>query len=102
MSEWQNMQKDLSDNFRKFLQERIDKANPRRKLAKDETTKLAKLEGIAEKLKRGENVQNRQLQTWLSEDEYAQVDIEWQEQLEIREELKVSVVRVFGTISSLN
>ena len=33
-------------------------------------------------------MQNRQLQTWLSEDEYAQVDIEWQEQLEIREELK--------------
>ena len=68
MSEWQNMQKDSSDNFRKFLQERLDKTNPRRKLAKDETTKLAKLEGIAEKLKRGENVQNRQLQTWLSED----------------------------------
>jgi hypothetical protein len=39
-------------------------------------------------LKHGENVQNRQLQTWLSEDEYAQVDIEWQEQLELREELK--------------
>jgi hypothetical protein len=33
-------------------------------------------------------VQNRQLQTWLTEDEYAQVDIEWQEQLELREELK--------------
>ena len=33
-------------------------------------------------------MQNRQLQTWLSEDEYAQVDIEWQEQLELREELK--------------
>ena len=85
MSEWQ---KDSSDNFRKLLQERLDKTNPRRKLAKDETAKLAKLEDIAEKLKRGENVQNRQLQTWLSEDEYAQVDIEWQEQLEIREELK--------------
>ena len=40
------------------------------------------------KLKRGANVQNRQLQTWLSEDECAQVDIEWQEQLELREELK--------------
>ena len=71
-----------------MLQERLDKNNPRRKLAKDEATKLAKLKGIAENLKRGENVQNRQLQTWLSEDEYAQVDIEWQEQLEIREELK--------------
>jgi len=67
MSEWQDMQKKPIVDFRKFLQERLIKTNPRRKLAKDETTKLAKLEGIAEKLKRGENVQNRQLQTWLSE-----------------------------------
>jgi hypothetical protein len=88
MSEWYDSHKKLSGNFRKLLQERLGKVNPRRKLAKDETTKLAKLEGIAEKLKRGEHVQNRQLQTWLSEDEYAQVDIEWQEQLELREELK--------------
>ena len=88
MSEWFDSQKKSNGDFQKLLKERIEKANPRRKLAKDETTKLAKLEGIAEKLKRGERVQNRQLQTWLSEDEYAQVDIEWQEQLEIREELK--------------
>ena len=88
MSEWYDSQKKPNGNFRKLLQERLDKVNPRRKLAKDETTKLAKLEGIAEKLKRGESVQNRQLQTWLSENEYAQVDIEWQEQLELREEIK--------------
>jgi hypothetical protein len=79
------MQKKPIVDFPKLLQERLDKVNPRRKLAKDEKTKLSKLEGIAEKLKRGENVQNRQLQTWLSQDEYAQIDIEWQEQLEIRE-----------------
>jgi hypothetical protein len=83
-SELQNMQQKPIVDFRKFLQERFDKTSPRRQLAKDETTKLAKLEGIAEKLKRGENVQNRQLQIWLSEDEYAKVDIEWQEQLELR------------------
>ena len=53
-----------------------------------DTKRSAKLETIADKLKRGENVQNRQLQTWLSQDEYEQVDVEWQEQLEIREELK--------------
>jgi hypothetical protein len=88
MSEWQDMQKKPIVDFRKFLHERFDKTSPSRKLAKDETTNLAKLEGIAEKLKRGENVQNRQLQTWLSEDESVQVDIEWQEQLELREELK--------------
>ena len=33
-------------------------------------------------------MQNRQLQTWLSEEEYEQLDYEWQEQLELREELK--------------
>jgi hypothetical protein len=88
MSEWQNMKKDSSDNFRKFLQERLDKTNPRRKLAKNETTKLEKLEGIAEKLKRGENVQNRQLQTWLNADEYEQIAAEWDTQKHFREELK--------------
>jgi len=33
-------------------------------------------------------VQNRQLQTWLSEEEYAQLEYEWKEQLELRNELK--------------
>ena len=88
MSEWLDNQKQPSSNFRKLLQERIEKANLRRKLTTEEARRLAKLETIADKLKRGENVQNRQLQTWLSEDEYAQIEVEWQEQLELREELK--------------
>ena len=33
-------------------------------------------------------MQNRQLTTWVSEDEYVQIDAEWQEQLELREGLK--------------
>ena len=73
MSEWYDSQKKSIVDFRELLQERLDKNNPRRKLAKDEATKLAKLKGIVENLKRGENVQNRQLQTWLSEDEYEQI-----------------------------
>ena len=81
-------QKNLNSNFRQLLQERIEKANPRRELTAEESKRLSKLEGIADKLKRGENVQNRQLQTWLSEDEYAQLEVEWQEQLELRSELK--------------
>ena len=48
MSEWHNSQKKPIIDFRKLLQERLDKVNPRHKLAKDEATKLAKLEGIAE------------------------------------------------------
>ena len=57
-------------------------------LATEEAKRLAKLEAIADKLKHGENVQNRQLQTWLSEDEYEQLEYEWKEQLELRSDLK--------------
>jgi hypothetical protein len=88
LSEWYDNQKKPKSNLRKLLQKRIEKTNPRRKLTSEEEKRLAKLEAIAEKLQRGENVQNRQLQTWLSEDEYAQIQAEWQEQLELRSELK--------------
>ena len=88
MSEWLDKQKKSSGNFRQFLQERFEKVNPRRELTVEEAKRINKLEGIADKLKRGENVQNRQLQTWLSEDEYAQLELEWKEQLELRSELK--------------
>ena len=88
MSEWYDNQKKSSSNFRKLLQERIESANPRRQLTAEEAKRLSKLETIAKKLKREENVQNRQLQTWLSEDECTQLEYEWQEQLELREELK--------------
>ncbi|MFL2841754.1 MAG: hypothetical protein ACJ0BH_03645 [Candidatus Puniceispirillaceae bacterium] len=78
-----------SSSFRDLLRNQLDKTNPRRtELTRDEATKLAKLEAIAAKLRRGENAQNRQLQTWLSEDEYEQLEYEWQEQLELRSELK--------------
>jgi hypothetical protein len=93
VSEWFDSQKKPRGNFRQLLQERIEKSNPRRKLTAEESKRLAKLEAIAYKLKRGENVQNRQLQTWLTEDEYAQLEEEWQEQLELREELKVEVAK---------
>tara|TARA_B110000503_G_C6832526_1_gene283416 strand:- start:11 stop:172 length:162 start_codon:yes stop_codon:yes gene_type:complete len=48
-------------NFRKLLKERINKTNPRRTLTADEQRRLSKLEAVAEKLMRGDNVQNRQL-----------------------------------------
>ena len=72
----------------KLLQERVEIGNPRQELTADETKRLNKLETVADKLKRGENVQNRQLQTWLSEEEYEQLEYEWQEQLELRSELR--------------
>jgi hypothetical protein len=88
MSEWFDSEKKPNGNFRKLLQELIEKANPRRKLTAEEAKRLSKLEAIADKLKRRKNVQNRQLQTWLSEEEYEQLEYEWQEQLELRNELK--------------
>lgn len=58
MSEWYDNQKKPNSNFRKLLQERINKENPRRKLTTEEAKRLAKLEALADKLKRGENVQS--------------------------------------------
>ena len=63
-------------------------ADLHRELTAEESKRLKKLEAIADKLKRAENVQNRQLQTWLSEEEYSQLEHQWQEQLELRSELK--------------
>jgi hypothetical protein len=88
MSEWYDNQNKSSSNFRELLQERIEKANPRSNLTAIEAKRLAKLEVIADKLKRGENVQNRHLQAWLNEEECAQIEAEWQEQQALRETLK--------------
>ena len=88
MSELLGKKKQTNSSIHQLLQGRIDKSNPRRELTTEETMRLKKLEGIADKLKRGENVQNRQLQTWLSEEEYEQLEYDWKEQLELRNELK--------------
>jgi len=88
MSEWYNNQKKPSGNFWKLLQERLDKANPCRILSAEERKRIVILETLAAKLKRRENVQNRQLQTWLSADEYEQIAVEWVTQKHFREELK--------------
>ena len=81
MSEWYDNQKHSIRNFHKLLQERIEKSNSRHQLTAEEAKRLNKLEALADKLRRGQNVQNRQLQIWLSEDEHAQLEAEWHEQL---------------------
>ena len=43
MSEWYSSQKKPSSDFRKLLQERIEKANPRRELLAEEEKRLLKL-----------------------------------------------------------
>ena len=58
-------------------------------LPKTETNRLAKLNTMLDVLIRGEDVQNRQLQTWLSEDEYEQITAEWDTQKHFREEFPI-------------
>ena len=88
MSEWLDKQKQSISSIHQLLQERNESVNPRHELTAEETNRLNKLEGMAAKLKRGENVQNRQLKTWLSEEEYEELEYEWKEQLDLRSELK--------------
>ncbi|MDC1383915.1 hypothetical protein N8500_10625 [Candidatus Puniceispirillum sp.] len=49
MSEWCGSQKKPGSDFRKLLQERLDKANPLRKPTAEEKRRLSKLEVIAAK-----------------------------------------------------
>ena len=57
-------------------------------LTKEEATKLVKLEEIAAGLESRKNLQNRQLQSWLSADQYEQIAAEWDTQKQFRGELK--------------
>ena len=50
MSEWLDNQRQSSNNIRQLLQERIDKADPRRKLTSEEAERLKKLEAIEKEL----------------------------------------------------
>ena len=54
MREWLDSQKKPISSIHQLLQERIEKANPLRELTVEETKRINKLEGIADKLKRGE------------------------------------------------
>ena len=57
-------------------------------LSKKEKQRLAKLEGLLDRLIREKHVQNRQLATWMTDDEYESYESEWESQKQIREELK--------------
>jgi hypothetical protein len=87
MSEWCDSQLQSSRNYRKLLQERIEKDNPCCQQTTEETKRLSKWEAIADKLKRGENLQNRQVPTWLKGDEYTQLECQWNEQRRLRTEI---------------
>ena len=55
---------------------------------KSEQTRRKKLEGLLSQLRRGKNVPNSLLKRWLTDEEYAGFEEQWQSQLELREQLK--------------
>ena len=55
-------------------------SQPKRKLEPYENERAEKLKELIAKLKRGEHVQNRTLQTWLWASEYAMLASDWNEQ----------------------
>ena len=82
-----HMKQKPNTNLRDLLKNK--KAKPRKlsKLSKTEQNRLAKLNAMLDELRRGENVQNRRLATWLAEVEYEGLESDWESQLQIREEL---------------
>ena len=83
MNEWQDMQKQPDTGMRDLLKRK--KAKPRKlsELSKTEQNRLAKLNLMLDELKRGKNVQNRRLATWLTEEEYESFESVWESQRKI-------------------
>ena len=80
MNEWQDMQKQPDTGMRDLLKRK--KAKPRKlsELSKTEQNRLAKLNLMLDELRRGKNVQNRRLATWLTEEEYESFESDWESQ----------------------
>ena len=81
MSEWQDMQYRPNTKLRDLLKSKKAKTRKLSELTKTEQNRLAKLNGMLDKLRRGENVQNRRLATWLTEVEYEGFLGDWESQL---------------------
>ena len=92
MSEWLDLQQNKHDSPKLHedttLDEQIAAALEEDTLDTDEKKRLVRLGRICTELKRGKNVQNRQLQRWLTADEYEQFVQEWLGQKERRAELE--------------
>ena len=66
MSEWQDMQQKPNTKLRDLLKSKKAETRNKSELSKTEQNRLVKLNGMLDELKRGENVQNRRLGTWLT------------------------------------
>ena len=83
-----HMQKKPNTGLRDLLNKKKVKTRKLSELSKTEQNRLAKLNLMLDELRRGANVQYRQLATWLTEEEYEGFESDWESQLQIREELQ--------------
>ena len=74
--------------MRNLLKSKKSKTRKLSELSKTEQNRLAKLNLMLDELKRGKNVQNCGLATWLTEEEYESFESDWESQQQIREELQ--------------
>ena len=81
------MKQKPSTKLRDLLKNKKAKTRKLSELSKTEQNRLAKLNGMLDELRRGENVQNRRLGTWLTEAEYEGFKSDVENQQQIREEL---------------
>ena len=88
-----HMQHKPNTKLRDLLKSKIAKTCELSELSKAEQNKLAKLNTMLDELRRGKNVQNRRLASWLSADEYEQIAAEWNTQKHFRKELKEQPVQ---------
>ena len=80
MSEWQDMQQKPNTKLGDLLKSKKTKTRKLSELCKTEQNRLAKLNAMRDELRRKKNVQNRQLATWLTEEEYESFESDWESQ----------------------
>ena len=78
MSEWHDMQQKPNFKLRDLLKSKKAEIRKLSELSKTEQNRLVKLNGMLDELRRGENVQNRRLANWLTEDEYESFESDWE------------------------
>jgi len=74
------MKQKPNTKLRDLLKNKKAKTRKLSELSKTEQNRLAKLNGMLDELRRGENVQNRRLATWLTEAEYEGFKSDWESQ----------------------
>ena len=84
------MQQKPKTKLQDLLKSKKAKTRKLSELSKTEQNRLATLNATLDELRRGKNVQNRQLQTWLSDDEYKQLPLNGTRKSCLEKSLKTS------------